>query len=180
VLTIVVPGVDLFDESLNQFKSSQDFTLELEHSLVSLSKWESKHEKPFLGKDEKSTPEVVDYIRCMTLTEEVPDDVYLRLSEENFTEVNKYVNAKMTATWFSDETKPGPSREIITAELVYYWMISCNIPMSCETWHLNRLFTLVQVISLKNAPAKKLTRGELARRNSALNEQRLARYNTTG
>jgi hypothetical protein len=179
VLTITVPGVELFDEESNQFKTSQDAVLQLEHSLVSLSKWESIYEKPFLGKEAKTTEEVLGYIKCMTLNEDVPPDVYSRLSRSNIEDVNNYINAKMTATWFA-ERKQKPSQEVITAEVIYYWMVSMNIPLEFQNWHLNRLFTLIQVISLKNEPGKKLSKGELAARNRALNEQRRQQYNTRG
>lgn len=179
MLTIIVPGVELFDEESNQFKTSTDFVLNLEHSLVSLSKWESIYEKPFLGRDPKSSEEVVGYIKCMTLNTDVPPDVYSRFSQENIDDVNNYINAKMTATWFADK-KQKPSQEVITAEVIYYWMISMNIPLEFQNWHLNRLFTLIQVISLKNEPGKKLSRAELAARNRALNEERRRKYNTRG
>lgn len=179
MLTITVPGVDLFDEASKEFKTSTDFVLQLEHSLVSLSKWESIYEKPFLGKDTKTNEEVLGYVKCMTLTEDVPDDVYLRLSQENVEAVNQYINAKMTATWFA-EKKQKPSNEVITAEVIYYWMVSMNIPLEFQNWHLNRLFTLIQVISLKNEPGKKLSKSELAARNRALNEERRRQYNTRG
>lgn len=178
MLTITVPGVELFDESSNQFKTSQDAVLQLEHSLVSLSKWESIYEKPFLGKDPKSTEEVLGYIKCMTLNE-VPPDVYSRFTQDNINDVNNYINAKMTATWFA-EKKQKPSQEVITAEVIYYWMVSMNIPLEFQNWHLNRLFTLIQVISLKNEPGKKLSKAELAARNRALNEQRRQQFNTRG
>lgn len=179
MLTITVPGAELFDESSNEFKTSTDFVLQLEHSLVSLSKWESIYEKPFLGKEQKTTEEVLGYIKCMTLTEDVPEDVYSRFTPENITAVNNYINAKMTATWFADR-KQKPSQEVITSEVIYYWIISMNIPLECQHWHLNRLFTLIQVISLKNEPGKKLSRAEIAARNRALNEQRKKQFNTRG
>lgn len=179
MLTITVPGVELFDEAANVFKSSEDFTLELEHSLVSLSKWESKYEKPFLGKEEKTSLEVLGYIQCMVLTPDVPSDVYLRLSQENLDDVNTYINAKMTATWFA-ESKRRPSQEVITSELIYYWIVTMNIPLECQTWHLNRLFTLIQVISLKNEPAKKMSARDIAARNHEINERRRAQLGTRG
>jgi len=180
VLTIVVPAVEIFDEETQTFKESESFTLNLEHSLVSLSKWESEFEKPFLGRDEKSTAEIIAYIRCMTISPEVPSYLYLQLSPDNLNSVNEYINKKMTATWFPDEQNQPRSREVITAELIYYWLIALQIPLEVETWHLNRLFTLVRVVNMKNQPAKKLSKREIGARNSALNAQRRAQLGTRG
>lgn len=179
MLRILVPGAELYNEITEQFEDSDEFILELEHSLASLSKWESKFEKPFLGKDPKTSEELLEYIKCMTITPEVPVEVYFRLSQENVEAVNTYLNAKMTATWFSESKQP-PSREIVTAELIYFWMINLNIPFECENWHLNRLFTLIRVCSQKNQPAKKMSRSEIAARHRELNAQRRAQYGTRG
>lgn len=180
MLTIIVPGVELFDESTQEFATSEDTILELEHSLVSLSKWESEFEKPFLGPKEKTNAEVIAYIRCMTISTGVPSDVYARLTSENYTDVNNYINAKMTATWFNENVREPKSREIITSELIYYWMVALNIPFECQYWHLNRLFTLIRVTNLKNTPSKKMSANEIAARNRALNEQRRAQLKTRG
>jgi hypothetical protein len=180
VLTIVVPGVELFNERTREFETTNDVVLELEHSLVSLSKWESIYEKPFLGKGEKTNEEVLGYIKCMVITPEISSEVYSRLSNENVFAVNNHINAKMTATWFPEDNKPSTSREVITSELIYYWMVSLNIPMECENWHLNRLFTLIRVLSVKNSPGKKMSRRELAERNRMLNDQRRAQLGTRG
>lgn len=179
MLIITVPGVELFDEVSKEFKTTTDFVLDIEHSLVSLSKWESKYEKPFLGREQKTNAEVIGYIQCMTLTPDVPSEVYRRLSSENLEAVNTYINAKMTATWFAED-KSKISREVITAEVIYYWIISANVPLECETWHLNRLFTLIRVISEKNAPKKKMSMNEIAARNHSINEQRRAQLGTRG
>jgi hypothetical protein len=181
MLTIIVPGVESYDENLDQFVSIGDLTLELEHSLVSLSKWESKFEKPFLGKSEKTTEEVLDYIRCMVVTPNPPEEFLEKLSKENLEEVNAYIDRKMTATWFSEAPgAPKTSREVITSELVYYWMTVFHIPFECETWHLNRLFTLIRICNLKQEKPKKMSRAEVAARNRELNAQRKAQLGTKG
>ena len=180
MLTITVLGDELFDESTEEFKTSLNFVLELEHSLAAISKWESKYEKPFLGKTEKTSEEVLGYIKAMTITPNVPPEVYDHLSSENIDAVNNYLNAKMSATWFREGPNQGPNKEIVTSELVYYWMISLGIPFECEHWHLNRLFTLIRVCSEKNAPAKRMSTADLAARNRELNAQRKAQLKTTG
>jgi len=170
----------MFDDESQEFTTKDDVTLELEHSLVSLSKWESRHEKPFLGKTEKTSDEVLDYIKCMVLTPNVPDQVFSKFSEENFTEINDYIEARMTATWFNEVPGAPKSRDVITAELVYYWMVVFQIPFECETWHLNRLFTLIRICNVKQSKPKKMSRSEIAARNRELNAQRRAQLGTSG
>jgi hypothetical protein len=180
MLKVSVTIKESFDEAKDEFVPTEIFVLELEHSLASLSKWESTWEKPFLSQEEKTTEETYAYIKAMTVTPDVPDWIYGKLSNENIEAITEYTQAKMTATWFTDKPDKTPSRETITAELIYYWMISLNIPFECQHWHLNRLLTLVQVCNIKNSPPKKMSRREAAERQRALNAERKARLNTTG
>jgi hypothetical protein len=179
MLKLIVLLAEGYDEALGKFTVAESFELELEHSLSSLSKWEQKYQKPFLGNGDKSGEELFDYVRLMTLTPNVPEYVYDHLSKENVRQVNDYINDRMTATTFA-EMPQRPSREIITAEIIYHWLVALQIPFECQYWHLNRLITLVRVCNEKNKPAKKMTRGEAARRNRELNAQRRANLGTRG
>lgn len=179
MLSIIVSGTEVFDNETQEFTTQGDVVLELEHSLVSLSKWESKFEKPFLGKAEKTADEVLAYVGMMVLNK-VPEEILSKLSEDNFKAINEYIEAKMTATWFSEPPGAPSSRDVITAELIYYWMITFQIPWECERWHLNRLFTLIRVCNIKQAKPKKMSRSEIAARNRELNAQRRAQLGTRG
>lgn len=180
MLQITVPATEFFDEVHEEFIYKKEVTLQLEHSLVSLSKWETKWKKAFLGKQKKTEEELCDYVRCMTLTQNVDPEVYRRLSFENYAAINAYIDDPMTATHFSTDKQAKGSSEVITSELIYYWMISCNIPVDFQKWHLNRLLTLIRVCNMKNAPPKKRSQRELMKRNTALNAARRARLGSKG
>ena len=180
MLEIKIPETEQWDELKQEFVYTKAQTLQLEHSLVSLSKWESKWCKPFLSKEDKTFEETIDYIRCMTLNRHVPDEVYGFLTRSNIKQINEYISAPMTATWFSQDTTGRGSREQITSELIYYWMIALNIPFECQKWHLNRLLTLIRVCNLKNQPSKKMSRREIMSRNAALNAARKKQLGTNG
>lgn len=180
MLKVTVPASEYFDEDKNEFFYTKEQTLSLEHSLVSISKWESKWGKPFLSdKHPKSLVETLDYIKCMTLTQNVDPLIYSNITDDIVEQIKSYIDNPMTATWFSEE-KARPSREIITSEVIYYWMIELNIPFECQKWHLNRLLTLIKVCNLKRQGNKKMSRREIIDRNRALNEARRKKYNTKG
>lgn len=181
MLTITVPiGPERWDEEKREFVEPKSQTLQLEHSLVSLSKWESKWQKPFYSKKDMSNEETLDYIKCMTLTKNVDPDVYNHLTQENIKTILDYIGNPMTATTFGKETNVGNNREVITSELIYYWMIASNIPFECQKWHLNRLITLIRVCSIKNAPPKKRSKRDIMSRNAALNAARRKQFNSNG
>lgn len=179
MLKLIIPAIEQYDETRNEFINTKEKVLQLEHSLVSLSKWESKWCKPFLSKEEKTFDESVDYIRCMTITQHMNYDDYAGVTNAQIREVTKYIEAPMTATIFTKDKRP-PNREIITAEIIYYWMVALNIPFECQKWHLNRLLTLINVCNIKNNPPKKMSRKELMNRNAALNAARRQSLNTKG
>lgn len=182
MLKIVIPETEMWDEYRQEFIVEKEYTLQLEHSLVSLSKWESKWCKPFISKNGLTSEETVDYIKCMTITQNVPSEVYNRLTNDNITAVEEYINAPMTATWFSDnDKKTGKNNsEQVTSELIYYWMIALTIPMKCEKWHLNRLLTLIRVCEAKNNPKKGKSKKSLLDEYAALNNARRQKLNTRG
>ena len=179
MLTIEIVTEESYDEEKEEFVPANVVVVALEHSLVSLSKWESIHEKPFLGKHQKTPQEMMSYIVCMTLTPSISADVYNKLSESNIAEIDEYINSKQTGTTFSTIGEER-SREIITSEIIYYWMTAMNIDWQAQYWHLNRLLTLVRVINQKNAPKKKMNPSEIAARNRELNAQRRAALGSTG
>ena len=178
MLKIVIPSIELYDEANNQFFNSKETELRLEHSLVSLSKWESKWQKPFLSRKEKTTEETLDYIKCMTITQNVDSNLYGYIRQKELDIIAEYIDSPMTATTIAKEKQT--NREIVTAEIIYYWMVSFNIPFECQTWHLNRLLTLISVCNIKNQPKKKMNKKDAFAKQRALNEQRKAKLNTSG
>ncbi len=168
----------MFD-SVDGFIYTNEQTIQLEHSLVSLSKWESKWHKPYLSKQRKTAEESRDYVRCMTLTQNVDPNVYLAITPEIFRQVNAYIDEPMTATTISNRGKRGGG-EIVTAEIIYYWMICCNIPFECQKWHLNRLITLINVCNIKGSTPQKIPRSEMLAQRRALNAARRKQHHTRG
>lgn len=179
MLKITIPSIELFDEARQVFTKSKEVTLQLEHSLVSISKWESVWRKPFLTKDKKTKAETIDYIRCMTISQNVDPMVYSIIPRDIMDKIIEYIETPRTATIIPDSIDK-INREVITSELIYYWMVTFNIPFECQTWHLDRLLTLIKVINIKNQPKKKGNARDILARNAALNAKRKAELNTAG
>lgn len=184
MLTINIPENELFNSETNEFVYLKNQTLQLEHSLLSISKWEAKWGKPFIG-DGKTNEETIDYIRCMCITKGVDDAVFENLPASAIQQVQEYINAPMTATTINNmkqtnQTNRRRAKEVVTSELIYYWMIRFGIPFECEKWHLNRLLMLIRVCDIKESPGKSMGRNEIYQQNKALNEARKKRLNTKG
>lgn len=187
-ITIPKQNHEFFNEETGTFhylNLERDVVLELEHSLISLRKWEAKTHKPFIKTENKTAEEILEYIKCMTMNHLREEDytAYDLLTKENLEDIKNYIDDPMTASWFSDDKKSGSrsSREVVTAEIIYYWMIALNIPIEMERWHLNRLITLIKVVSKKSDTRKdKVNKREAARERAAINAKRRAMYNTTG
>jgi len=171
--TVIIPKTELYDEDKNEFISIKDTKLTIEHSLISIKKWEERWKVPFL-KTEKTAEQFLDYIRCMTINN-VDENIYRFIPSKILQEIVDYIADPMTATWFSNNETIGAQKketEIVTAEIIYYWMIALNIPMEFQKWHLNSLLTLIRVVSIKNEPKKKMSDREWALQRSRLNKAR--------
>jgi len=179
MLKIIVPAIEKWDEDRQEFLSTKETELCLEHSLVSVSKWESKWHKYFIGNNNLTSEMLIDYIRCMTMTQNVDPDIFYAIDEETMTKIKDYISDSQTATWFS-ENNDKHGRDIITSEIIYYWMIALQIPFECQKWHLNRLLTLIRVCNEKNQPEKKMSQSEVMRRNREINEARRRALKTRG
>lgn len=180
MLKITIPGSEFFNDETQEFIYTKDTVLTLEHSLLSLTKWEGKWQIPFMSTTDKTSEQTFDYIRCMVVSpKEFDPQIVYGLSNSQVEEIIAYIESPMTATTFRETNQP-PSREIVTAELIYYWMIALNIPFECQKWHLNRLLALIRVCNIKNQPEKKMSSNEIYARNRALNEARKRQHNTRG
>lgn len=182
MLQIALPETEFYDESTGSFRYTKAVTLQLEHSLVSLSRWESKWKKPFLNpKEPLSREELIDYVRCMTINQNIPDEVYQALRVQDLQDIQNYIGDPHTATTITDRRPNRSSRaEIITSELIYYWMVACGIPFECQKWHLNRLLTLIRICNIKQGPEQKMSRQSIYAQNKALNDARRARLHSRG
>lgn len=181
MLELKIPEVELYDDRIGEFFTIRGQTIRLEHSLVSLAKWESRWEKPFLSKTPMTTKENVHYIKCMTITQNVHPIIFSHIAKYHLKEIFAYMELPMTATTFAKQKEPWKGvRKIVTAEVIYFWMTEFNIPFECQKWHLNRLLTLINVCNLERQPKGKMSAKALAKRNYALNEQRRKRLGTRG
>lgn len=179
MLTITVSARELFDDKTQMFISIKEQTLYLEHSLISIRRWESTWQKPYFSKGQKTIKETYDYIRCMSVNREIDVETVMALTNTQMSEITNYINSPMTATTFSKDDTP-PSRQIMTAELIYWQMINSGIPFECQKWHINQLLTLLRVCGIKNQQPKKMGKKATMNRNNQLNNARRAQLNTKG
>lgn len=181
MLQIIIPGEEFWDAKTEEFITGPETTISLEHSLISISKWESKWHKPFLGKQYSKSDELIDYIKCMTITPNVKDKVYDRLTKKNIDDILNYINDPMTGTTINEHnTGKRRGSEIVTSELIYYWMVSMQIPFECQKWHINRLMTLIRICGIKNQPDKKMSKRSVMQQNAALNAARRKKLHSRG
>lgn len=180
MLRLIIAGDENYNEEDNTFYTVDDVVIDLEHSLLSLSKWESIYQKPFLSTDSKTSEEIFGYLRAMVVTPEVDLDVLYKCTEKDIIKIQAYIDSSESATTFGTMPERQGQGEVITSELIYYWMVAFNIPFECQTWHLNRLFSLIRICNIKNSPQKKMSRNEIAQRNRELNAERRARLGTSG
>ena len=177
----VPPNDGKFDSDKQEFIPFKGATIKLIHSLISISKWEARWKKSFLSRTEKTHEETIDYIKCMTVTQNVDNEVYSNLTQDNIKDISDYIQDSMTATWFSKEANGTKiNNETTTSELIYYWMVALEIPFECQKWHLNRLLTLIRVCNIKQQKPTKIPRSEIAKNNHALNAARRAKHHTKG
>lgn len=175
MLQLKIPAKELYNSNTNEFITTKETVLKLEHSLVSVSKWESKWKKPFISETPKTRAEMNDYVRCMTTNEKDVDPIiYSLLDNTAYQAISDYIEDPMTATWFSEKQtrRKANSGEAVTSEIIYYWMIACNIPVEFQKWHLNRLITLIRVCSIKNEAPNKMSKKDVLSQNRALNAAR--------
>lgn len=171
MLELDIPEREAFDERTMQFINTAPITLRLEHSLVSISKWETKWKKPFLSPKPKTREETLDYVRCMTMNQNVDPNVYYVLTNAEITTINEYIEDEKTATTFSNRD-PRTNRQLVTSELIYYWMAAYGISMECQKWHLSRLLALIRIASIENSPKKNMPLREILSQNRSLNAAR--------
>lgn len=180
MLELKIAGIELYDSEKNEFIQIKDTVLRLEHSLVSIAKWESTWKTPFLSRKPKTHEQTIDYVKCMTMNQNVDPFVYTAITNKQIGLINDYIAEDRTATTFNERNAPRPNREVVTSELIYFWMSSYNIPFECQKWHLSRLMALIRIASIKNAPEKKMSKRAILSQNRSLNEARRKAMHTKG
>lgn len=180
MLQIVVPELEIYDRAKEEFRTLNSKIVSLEHSLLSISKWEAKWNKPFLSVEKFEQEELISYIQCMIISPNNTEDIILQMTNENISKISEYIDSPMTATTFTENGKPNNKKKIITSELIYYYMILYNIPFECQKWHINRLLVLIRICSIKSSPEKKMSRREIMAQNHKLNEERKKALKTSG
>lgn len=180
MLKIEIPDREIWNSKTNTFSVIKGASICLEHSLVSISKWESKYHKPFISKEPKTHEEIVYYIKCMTITQNVKEDVYAILTNQNMEDITKYIEDPMTATKIEKTNQSKANSQFLTSELIYYYMVAYQIPFECQRWNLNRLFVLINICNEKNKNPKKYSKKEILSRNAALNKARKEKLGTKG
>lgn len=180
MLNFHVADKELYDEGKSVFINIKGRDIQIEHSLVSISKWESKWHKPFITKEPKTVEETIDYIKCMCITQHVDEKIFTVITNENIDTVSKYIADPMSATIINDINEKGSNSDTLTSEIIYYYMIAYNIPFECQKWHLNRLLNLIRICDIKNRPEKKMSRAEIMNRNRELNNKRRQELNSKG
>lgn len=180
MLEIIIPPAEMWDPKERRFSKTKEYKLQLEHSLISISKWEARWNKSFLKEENKTTEEILDYIKCMTLTQNIPPEAYLCLTEDNISQIVEYIRAPMTATWFSEDNNRKFSREVITNEVIYDWMIEFGVPFECQKWHLNRLITLIRVRTARSKKSKPMSEKDTLSMYRDINAARRKRLNSKG
>ena len=179
-IKIHIPKTELWDPIKEEFVEIKEQTILMEHSLLSVDKWESKWKKPYLSSDDKTPIEVIDYLRCMTITKDVNPYVYYAIPSDELKKIDEYIKDSMTATTFNNNAPKSRKRDIITSEIIYWQMTQLNIPLEWERRHLNKLLTLIQVGAIKSQPPKKMSKSEIAKQNRALNAARRAKHHSRG
>jgi hypothetical protein len=180
MLKLIIDPEEFYNEETEEFELVGEFELQLEHSLVSLSKWESQVKRPFLSKEDKTPEEIMRYVEAMIISPIFPRGILVRLNQKNIQAVEAYIESSQSATTFGSMPEHKGPGETITSELIYYWMVAFNIPFEVERWHLNRLFSLIRICNLKNSKPKKMSRADLMARNRRINAERKAKYQTSG
>lgn len=180
MLRLIIPGDLVFNETASEFSTVGDVVLDLEHSLLSLSKWESKYGKPFLSVGPQTADEIFDYLEFMVVTPDGDLDALRRCPQSVVDKIQEYIDSSQSATTFGEMPKRRGPTEVITSELIYYWLLTFHISFECEAWHLNRLFSLIRICNIKNSKPRRMGRGEVARRNHDLNMKRRQELGTRG